>query len=102
MDNELKEYMVSGTTKSGIAYTIDTRVRKDSRFLHQLVRMQSKRLTEVERADALFSLLGLMFGGDDGVMLFENEVAIHHDGVCSTETLMAELKDIFEALNLKN
>ena len=99
---ENKSYLVSGVTNSGIAYTVDTRVRKDSRFLHLLVRMQDKKRVELERAEALFSLLDLLFGGDDGVLIFENEVALHHDGVCTTEVLMAELKDIFEALNLKN
>lgn len=99
---EVKDYLVSGTTKSGIAYTIDTRVRKDSRLLHQLVRLQSKKLNEFNRAEALYFLLDLMFGGDEGVFIFQNEVALHHDGICTYETLMAELNDIFEALNLKN
>ena len=99
---EVKDYLVSGTTKSGIAYTIDTRVRKDSRLLHQLVRLQSKKLNEFDRAEALYFLLDLLFGGDEGVFIFQNEVALHHDGICTHETLMAELNDIFEALNLKN
>ena len=99
---EVKDYLVSGTTKSGIAYTIDTRVRKDSRLLHQLVRLQSKKLNEFDRAEALYFLLDLIFGGDEGVFIFQNEVALHHDGICTHETLMAELNDILEALNLKN
>lgn len=96
------EYMITGTTKSGIAYIIDARVRNDSRFLHYTVRMKNKTLSAVDRTSALFNLLGLLFGGDDGVALFENEVAIHHDGVCSVDTFLVELNDIFEALNLKN
>lgn len=102
MDNELKEYMVSGTTKSGIAYTIDTRVRKDTRFLRLLTKMQNKKISDIERAEALFSLLELMFGGEVGLSNFENEVAFRNDGVCTTETLMVEFNEIFEALNLKN
>ena len=39
----MEDYIVSGSTKSGIAYTVDTRVRKDSRFLHLLVKMQDKK-----------------------------------------------------------
>jgi hypothetical protein len=99
---EVKDYLVSGTTKSGIAYTVDTRVRSDSRFLHLMVRIQNKKISDFERAEALFSLLGLLFGGDDGLMVFENEVANHHDGVCATETLMNEFTEILEAINAKN
>ena len=99
---EVKEYLVSGTTKSGIAYTVDTRVRNDTRFLQSALRMRNKKLSNEDRANALFSLLGLLFGSDDGVALFENEVAAHHDGICSVETLVAELNDIYEATNLKN
>ena len=98
----MEDYIVSGSTKSGIAYTVDTRVRKDSRFLHLLVKMQDKKRAELERTEALFSLLDMLFGGDEGVFAFENEVAVHHDGLCTQENLIAELKDIFEALNLKN
>ena len=56
----MEDYIVSGSTKSGIAYTVDTRVRKDSRFLHLLVKMQDKKRAELERAEALFSLLVIL------------------------------------------
>lgn len=98
----MEGYIVSGKTKSGIAYTVDRRVRQDSRFLHLLVKMQDKKRAELERAEALFSLLEMLFGGDDNILIFENEVAAHHDGICSQEQLIEELKDIFDAINAKN
>lgn len=98
----MEDYIVSGSTKSGIAYTVDTRVRKDSRFLHLLVKMQDKKRTQNERAEALFALLDMLFGSDDGVFVFENEVAARHDGICSVETLLTELREIFEAMDIKN
>ena len=98
----MEDYIVSGTTKSGIAYTVDCRVRQDSRFLHLLVKMQDKKRTQNERAEALFSLLDMLFGGEDNMILFFNEVAAHNDGICSVEILLTEIKDILEAMNLKN
>ena len=98
----MEDYIVSGTTKSGIAYTVDRRVRQDSRFLHLLVKMQDKKRTQNERAEALFSLLEMLFGGDDNILMFENEIAAHNDGICSQEQLIEELKDIFDAINAKN
>lgn len=94
--------MVKGKTKSGIKFSLDERVKDDSRVLFIIVQIQSDKVT-VERKGALvFDLLNIIFGNEDKVMEFMDEVASKHDGFCSNEILMAELNDIFEALGAKN
>lgn len=99
--DENNDYLIEGTTKSGIAFTLDSRVKADSRFLHYLVKMRDKS-DRLKQAEYLYRLLDLMFGGDEGVMIFENEIAARHNGICSEKELIIELKDIFEAMNIKN
>lgn len=96
-----KEYLVEGQTKSGISFTIDTRVKEDSRFLHYLVKMQDKS-DRMKQAKYMYDLLDMIFGGEEGVILFENEIALRHDGICTEKELVSELQDIFEALKIKN
>jgi hypothetical protein len=56
----------------------------------------------MERGQALMSLMELMFGSGEGLETFFNEVAAKHNGIADKESLMAELSDIFEALEVKN
>ena len=94
--------MVKGKTKSGIKFSLDERIKDDARLLFILVQIQSDKVS-VERKGALvFDLLNIIFGNEDKVMEFMDEVASKHDGFCSNEILMAELNDIFEALGAKN
>ena len=95
--------MVKGTTKSGIKFQIDERIKEDARFLYYLSKAQNKNSDDaMEKSDALMGMLKLIFGSDEGVILFMNEVAAHNDGVCEMATMMSELNEIFEAMNAKN
>ena len=94
--------MVKGKTKSGIKYQIDERIKDDARVLFILTKLQ-----EVAKAEAsaenvtkggklVFDLLALIFGSDDGIVAFMDEVARHNKGVCDTKVMIAEIMDIFE------
>ena len=93
--------MVKGKTKSGIKYQINEAIRDDARLVFLLVQLQSKEVPVEKKTEALYNMLALIFG-NDGVMPFMNEVAIKHDGVCSTEAMIAELNEILESVNAKN
>ena len=100
--------MVKGKTKSGIKYQIDERIKDDARVLFILTKLQ-----EVAKAEAsaetvqkggelIFKLLALIFGSDDGITAFMDEVARHNKGVCDTKVMIAEIMDIFEGIKGKN
>jgi len=91
---------VEGTTKSGIKYRVDKRIVDDTRFLHYAVGMKDK--DRLVAAKAMFDMYGMLFGGSDGLMAFENEIALHHDGICTQQILMSELNEILGALKAKN
>lgn len=97
-----KTTIVKGETSSGIKYQIDTRVKDDTRFLYYLTKLQGKNTDELEKGQALMSILTLFFGSDEGLELFFNEVATKHNGIADIHSLMDELDDIFDALNVKN
>lgn len=96
------ENIVTGKTSSGIQFTLNKRIKDDARLLFWLSRIQDESLDVMERNKALFSLLGLIFGSDDGLNVFLNEVAAKHDGVADITSLMTELNEMFEALAIKN
>lgn len=96
-----RDYIIEGQTKSGITFTLDTRVKDDSRFLHCLVKMRDKS-DRMKQAEYMYRLLDMMFGGDEGVLVFENEIAARHGGICTEKELITELQDIFDALKIKN
>ena len=96
------ENIVKGKTSSGIQFTLDKRIKDDARLLFWLSRIQRDDLEVMERNNALFSLLELIFGSGDGLNTFLNEVANKHDGVADITSLMNELNDMFEALAIKN
>ena len=95
------DYIIEGATKSGISFVLDKRIKEDARFLHCLVKLQNKSIGKSVQVKYLYTMLELMFG-EDGLMVFENEIAKHHGGVCGTKEFMQELNDIYEALDLKN
>lgn len=94
------ENIIKFKTKSGIQITLDKRVKDDTRLLLILADVQDKSKTPNEQIALFKDLLDLFFG--DGSRVFLNEVAAHHDGVADFKSLMAEMNDIFEALELKN
>lgn len=96
------ENLIKVKTESGIKLTIDKRVKEDTRLLFYLSRIQDKNLTQLEQNEILFSLLRLIFGSDQNVGVFMNEVAAHHEGVADPKNLLKEITEIFDALKVKN
>ena len=94
--------MVKGKTKSGIKFCMNERIKDDARFLFYLTQAQDDALEMSEKSKAIVGMLRLIFGDDEGVINFMNAVAASHDGVCDVETMLAELNEIFEAMNAKN
>jgi len=92
--------MIKGETKSGIKFELNPKVKEDARLLYFLTKLHSEDAEEQNKA--LFDILKLIFGGDEGVMSFMNAVAETHDGICSPNCLMEELTEMFNALELKN
>ena len=99
------ENIIEGQTKSGVKFKIDKRITEDARimyYIRNLRKYKDEKDKSTEAIDAMYSLLELMFGSGDGLMVFMNEVAFKHDGVADTEALMQELNEIFDACKLKN
>lgn len=101
MEND-KAKVVKGKTKSGIKFSLDERIKDDTRLLYILVQIQSDKVTNEKKGALVFELLGLIFGSDDKVMEFMDEVASKHGGFCTNESMIAEINDIFEAIGAKN
>ena len=78
--------IVKGTTKSGIKFQMDSKVKDDTRLLFLMI----------------MELLSFIFGSDENCFAFMNEVAAVHKGVCLPKDLISELQEMFEALNAKN
>lgn len=94
--------MVKGKTKSGIKFQIDERIRDDARFLFYLNKL-SKPSDDIEKTnDSLMGFIQLIFGTEEGVIGFMNEVANAHDGVCNAKTMFMELSEILEKVKAKN
>ena len=81
---------------------MNERIRDDARFLYFLTQAQNDKLEMGEQSKAIFGMLNLIFGTDEGVLEFMNAVAATHDGVCDVTTMLAELNEIFDAMNAKN
>lgn len=94
--------MIKGKTNSGIKFELDERVKDDARVLYMLVQIRNDSVPAERKGVLVFEMLKLVFGSDDSVMTFMNEVAQKNDGICSTEVLLKELNEIFEALGAKN
>ena len=96
------ENIITGKTKSGIKFTLDKRVKDDARLLLWLTKLQDESKSVTEKSEALFALLKFFFGGDEALAVFMDEVAAHHNGIADVASLLAELSDMLEALELKN
>jgi len=94
--------MTKGTTKSGISFRIDERVKDDVRLLYILTKIQQPDVDPMDASNLLMSLLNIIFGNEEGAFTFMNEVANHNKGVCDTKTMMKELNEILEACRIKN
>ena len=95
--------IVKGTTKSGIKFKLDDKIKDDARLLFLLTKAQkNEEENPMEAANNIMTLLSLIFGSDDNVYLFMNEVADKHKGVCSSSDMISEIMDMFEAINAKN
>ena len=92
---------VKGTTKSGIKFQLDSNIKNDARLVFLMVKSQNTDDPMVS-GKALMDLLSLMFGSDDNVMTFMNEVADKHKGICSAKDMIAELREIIDAIEGKN
>ena len=98
--------IVKGTTKSGIKFHLDSKIKDDTRLLFLMSMMQKGNPDDkdsmLKASDAMSNLLTLIFGSDENVMAFMNEVAAKHNGMCNAKYMIAELNDMFEAINGKN
>jgi hypothetical protein len=94
--------MTKGTTKSGISFKIDERVRDDVRLLYILTKIQRPDVEAMEASNLLMTLLNIIFGDDEGAFTFMNAVASANNGICNTDTMMKELNEILEACKIKN
>lgn len=97
-----EDTLIRGMTRSGIEFKIDQRIKDDARAMRYMTMMQNKSLDIFKQSEALFSLLELMFGAQEGLTVFMNEVAAHHNGVADVHSLIEELTDMFESIKLKN
>ena len=96
------ENIIHGKTKSGIEFTLDKRVKEDTRLLLWLTNLQDEKKSALQKSDALFALLSFLFGSEEALAIFMDEVAAHHEGVADVKSLLAELSDMLEALDIKN
>lgn len=92
---------MKGKTKSGIKFEINETIRDDARLLYMLVQIQREDIPMEQKGKVVFDMLTLIFGAD-GILPFMDAVAEKHDGVCSTDAMLAELNEILESINAKN
>ena len=93
--------VVKGETKSGIKFQLDSKIKEDARLLFLLTRAQNTDDPMVS-IKAMMDVLTLIFGAEENVLDFMNEVARTHKGVCSTKFLISELLEMLDALKAKN
>lgn len=98
--------VVKGVTKSGIKFQLDSKIKDDTRLLLLMTMAQKYDPEDKESLakanDAMMNLLTLIFGSDENVLAFMNEVAIKHKGVCDAKHMIAELNEMFDAIKGKN
>lgn len=93
--------IVKGTTKSGIKFQLDSRIKDDVRLVFLWSRAQNIE-DPAEAGKAAMDILSLIFGSEENVLTFMNEVARVHKGVCQSKDLWAEIQQMLESLNAKN
>ena len=94
--------IVKGKTKSGIKFQMDDRIKDDARFLYYLAKAQDTDSELTDQSKAVMGILKLVFGSDEGVISFMDAVAATNKGVCDVKNMLAELTEMFDALNAKN
>ena len=94
--------MIKGKTTSGIKFQIDERIKDDARFLYFLTKAQDTDADLGEQSKAVMGILKLVFGTDEGVLQFMDSVAAVNKGVCDVKVMLAELTEMFDAINAKN
>lgn len=98
--------LIKGTTKSGIKFQLDSKIKDDARLVFLMSILQKSdpedKESMLKAADAMSNLLTLIFGTDENVMAFMNEVAAKHKGMCNAKYMIVELNDMLEAINGKN
>lgn len=94
--------VVKGKTKSGIKFQLDSKIKDDTRLMFLLTKAQRSVEEPTEMTGAMMDLLALIFGSEDNVMLFMNEVAEKHKGVCDSGSMITELNEMFDAISAKN
>ena len=99
-DDQATPDIIEGKTKSGIGFKVDRRILNDIRFLHYAVGMRND--DKFIAVKNMFEMYGLLFGGQDGMIRFENAVAAAHGGICTQQLLISELNEILEAIKAKN
>lgn len=99
-----KSNIIKGTTKSGIKFSIDNRILKDAKVVRKMAKLSNPDVKEdpVQAVNGYFDLLEMVFGGPEGFTVFMDEVAAHNDGICNTETLIAEANEVIGAVSPKN
>lgn len=93
--------VVKGTTTSGIKFKLNSDIKDDARLLFLLTKAQNAE-DAVEASKAIVKLMELIFGDEDSVYAFMGEVASKHKGVCHVKDMLAELQEMFDAINAKN
>lgn len=90
---------MQGTTKSGYQFDINNRILKDWRFVSALTKCQQSK-TEFGKLEGVQEMVSLLFG--DKYEEYLKHVASKNDGYCDSDFIMADIKDIFESVNVKN
>lgn len=93
--------IVKGKTESGIQFQLDSKIKDDVRLIYLLTKA-SKTEDTMEASTCVMDLLTLIFGSDENVMVFMNEVADKHKGVCTEKEMLAEITEMFDKLKAKN
>ena len=98
--------LIKGTTKSGIEFQINSKIKDDTRPLYLMTKIQKCNAEDpdsiMKTNDALWTLLSLIFGSDEEVFRFQNAVADKHKGVCDFKHMVTEITEILNAANAKN
>lgn len=94
--------VVKGKTKSGIEFELDSKIKDDARLMFLLTKAQRSIDDPIKSTGAMTDLLSLMFGDEENVYAFLNEVADKHKGICKSEYIIKELNEMFDSINAKN
>ena len=93
--------IVKGTTKSGIKFQLDSKIKDDTRLVYLLTQGKNAK-DQMDASEAVMKLIKLIFGSDENTMAFMDEVANKHKGVCDVKSMMSELMEMLNAIEAKN